>query len=155
MFALLPLLERTPEATCTLVLQGRAGSVKCQAGQDAKLGHKRVLLLAHGKKAEKPEFKEAYAWLEKAGHDIDMVKTGSPEDMSEGVKKMITHFNGMSCSVGHVPTPTKHIARCLYTQPGILHAHESPPCFEHFLHVYCHSLPQPVPAHALNHCYVL
>lgn len=59
------------------------------------MGPKRVLLLAHGKKAEKPEFKEAYEWLEKDGHDIDMIKTGSPEDMAKGVKKMVTHFDGM------------------------------------------------------------
>ena len=58
------------------------------------MGHKRVLLLAHGKKAEMPEFKEAYAWLEKDGHDIDMIKTGSPEDMSKGVKKLVTRFKG-------------------------------------------------------------
>lgn len=62
------------------------------------MGQKRVLLLAHGKKAEKPEFKEAYAWLEEDGHKIDMIKTGSPDDMSEGVKKMVTQFNGMSRS---------------------------------------------------------
>ena len=59
------------------------------------MGHKRVLLLAHGKKAEKPEFKEAYAWLEQDGHDVDMIKTGSPDDMAKGVKKMVTHFDGM------------------------------------------------------------
>ncbi len=58
------------------------------------MGHKRVLLLAHGKKAETPEFKEAYAWLEKDGHNIDLMKTGSPEDMSKGVKKLIAHFDG-------------------------------------------------------------
>lgn len=58
------------------------------------MGHKRVLLLAHGKKAETPEFKEAYAWLEKDGHHIDLMKTASPEDMSKGVKKLIAHFGG-------------------------------------------------------------
>ena len=58
------------------------------------MGHKRVLLLAHGKKAETPEFKEAYAWLEKDGHDIDLMKTGSPEDMSKGVQKLVSHFGG-------------------------------------------------------------
>ena len=58
------------------------------------MGHKRVLLLAHGKKAETPEFKEAYAWLEKDGHHIDLMKTGSPDDMSKGVKKLIAHFDG-------------------------------------------------------------
>ncbi|KAL3140306.1 hypothetical protein ABBQ38_004571 [Trebouxia sp. C0009 RCD-2024] len=73
--------------------RGREGGVTCRAAKDASMGHKRVLLLAHGKKAEKPEFNEAYAWLEKDGHAIDMIKTGSPEDMSKGVKKMVTHFD--------------------------------------------------------------
>ena len=59
------------------------------------MGNKRVLLLAHGKKAETPEFKEAYAWLQKDGHKIDLVKTGSPDDMSSGVKKLVTCFDGV------------------------------------------------------------
>ncbi|DBA99344.1 hypothetical protein WJX82_009085 [Trebouxia sp. C0006] len=73
--------------------RGGSHSVTCRAEQQARMGHKRVLLLAHGKKAETPEFKEAYAWLEKVGHHIDLMKTGSPEDMSKGVKKLIAHFD--------------------------------------------------------------
>jgi len=86
--------------SCQLTLPGCAvpaggsHSVTCRAEQQARMGHKRVLLLAHGKKAETPEFKEAYAWLEKDGHHIDFMKTGSPEDMSKGVKKLIAHFHG-------------------------------------------------------------
>ena len=67
--------------------------LKCQAARQG-MQHKRVLLLAHGKKAEKPEFKEAYAWLQKDGHKVEMIKTGSPEDMSKGVKKLIDRFDG-------------------------------------------------------------
>ena len=78
-------------------MQGHTATVRCQAAQQAKMGHKRILFLAHGQKAEKPEFKEAYAWLEKDGHEIDLVKTGSPEDMAEGVKKLVTRFKGQYC----------------------------------------------------------
>jgi len=73
---------------------GGGHSIVCGAEQQARMGHKRVLLLAHGKKAETPEFKEAYAWLEQDGHHIDLMKTGSPEDMPKGVKKLIAHFDG-------------------------------------------------------------
>lgn len=138
-------------------MQGRAGSVKCQAGQDAKLGHKRVLLLAHGKKAEKPEFKEAYAWLEKAGHDIDMIKTSSPEDMSKGVEKMITRFHGTLRLIGHRPSPTKQTAAdvqesmpgaaCTPTLYLCMHT-DYPPCSDKVLHVHCHLLLQPFSAMA-------
>ena len=70
------------------------------------MGHKRVLLLAHGKKAETAEFKEAYAWLEKDGHDIDLMKTGSPEDMSKGVQKLVSHFGGKHSDCGSLPLTT-------------------------------------------------
>lgn len=72
---------------------GSRASVTCRAEKQAAMGHKRVLLLAHGKKAETPEFKEAYAWLEKDGHDVDMIKTSGPDDMSKGVEKWTSHFD--------------------------------------------------------------
>ena len=53
-----------------------------------------MLLLAHGKKADTPEFKEAYAWLQKDGHKIELIKTGSPDDMSKGVQKLVSRFDG-------------------------------------------------------------
>lgn len=67
----------------------------CRAEQSSDMGKKRVLLLAHGKKAEDEKFQEAYKWLVRDGHDIELIKTGSEEDMAEGVQKMVSHFDSM------------------------------------------------------------
>lgn len=128
------------------------------------MGHKRVLLLAHGKKAEKPEFKAAYAWLEKDGHDIDMIKTGSPEDMSKGVKKMITHFDGTPCQsrpLLHLDACSsftkKHFSSCLYPHPLPVPAHRVPPEVQHIqctvctVSCFCACLPL-MHMDALAHC---
>ena len=58
------------------------------------MSKKRILLLAHGKKAEDPKFHEAYRWLEGDGHDIELVKTKSEDDMAHGVQKLVSHFDG-------------------------------------------------------------
>ncbi len=97
---------------------GSRQSVTCRAEQQARMGHKRVLLLAHGKKAETPEFKEAYAWLQKDGHDIDLIKTGSPEDMSKGVKKLVSHFGGEHFQRRHLWS----LMTSITYQAGVQHA---------------------------------
>ena len=92
--ALCTACNASTEVGSLAVTAGSRASVTCRAEKQAAMGHKRVLLLAHGKKAETPEFKEAYAWLEKDGHDVDMIKTSGPDDMSKGVEKWTSHFDG-------------------------------------------------------------
>ena len=40
------------------------------------------------------KFQEAYRWLEGDGHDIELVKTKSEDDMAHGVQKLVSHFDG-------------------------------------------------------------
>lgn len=57
------------------------------------MSKKRVLLLAHGKKAEVEKFQEAYEWLQADGHKVELIKTGSEEDMAKGVHKLVSNFD--------------------------------------------------------------
>lgn len=84
---------------------GPLRSPLCRAQQDPKnMGEKRILFLAHGKKAEDPKFQEAYRWLEQDGHDIELIKTGSEADMGNGVQKLVSNFDSERNTASHLPS---------------------------------------------------
>ena len=90
-----------------------------------------------------------------------MIKTGSPEDMSNGVKKMITQFNGMPCFIRHRLYPTKQLLQFYRQSKSVaactpihyLYKLTNSLSSLNILHVHYHSLLQLSSAFALDYCY--
>lgn len=78
------------------------------------MNKKRVLLLAHGKKAEDEKFQEAFKWLTEDGHKVELIKTGSEEDMAKGVQKFVSSFDSRSCDCSELHCTYRCMPFCYF-----------------------------------------